>query len=54
VPRTLLDLSAVVSRDELRGAMRHAETRRLADALTLSDLIERSKPCSSMPVCRPP
>jgi very-short-patch-repair endonuclease len=41
VPRTLLDLSTVVSRDELRSAMRQAETQRLADALTLSDLIER-------------
>lgn len=41
VPRTLLDLSAAVSRDELRSAMRKAETQRLTDPLTLGDLIER-------------
>jgi very-short-patch-repair endonuclease len=41
VPRTLLDLSAVVRQDELRSAMREAETRRLTDRLTLGDLIER-------------
>jgi very-short-patch-repair endonuclease len=41
VPRTLLDLSAVVSRDELRSAMRQVETQRLTDALTLGVLIER-------------
>jgi hypothetical protein len=41
VPRTLLDLSADVSRDELRSAMRQAETQRLTDPLTLGDLIER-------------
>jgi very-short-patch-repair endonuclease len=41
VPRTLLDLSAVVQRDELRSAMRQAETQRLTDPLTLGDLIER-------------
>ena len=41
VPRTLLDLSAVVQRDELRGALRQAEQLRLTDALWLGDLIER-------------
>jgi very-short-patch-repair endonuclease len=41
VPRTLLDLSAVVGRDELRSATRQAEQRRLADRMWLGDLIER-------------
>jgi len=41
VPRTLLDLSAVVQRDELRGAMRQAEQLRLTDRLWLGDLMER-------------
>jgi very-short-patch-repair endonuclease len=41
VPRTLLDLSAVVARDELRGALRQAETLRLADTLWLGDLVAR-------------
>jgi very-short-patch-repair endonuclease len=41
VPRTMLDLSAAVSRDELRSMMRQAETNRLTDPLTLADLMER-------------
>jgi very-short-patch-repair endonuclease len=41
VPRTLLDLSGGVPRDELRSMMRQAETNRLTDTLTLGDLIER-------------
>jgi very-short-patch-repair endonuclease len=41
VPRTLLDLSAVVQRDELRSAVRQAEQLRLADRLWLGDLIDR-------------
>jgi very-short-patch-repair endonuclease len=41
VPRTLLDLSAVVQRHELRGAMREAERRRLTDPLSLHDLVAR-------------
>jgi len=41
VPRTLLDLSAVVTRDELRSAIRQAEQLRLTDRLWLGDLIER-------------
>jgi very-short-patch-repair endonuclease len=41
VPRTLLDLSAVVQRDELRGALRQAEQLRLTDPLWLGDLVER-------------
>lgn len=41
VPRTLLDLSAVLRRDELRGALRQAEQLRLTDPLWLGDLIER-------------
>jgi hypothetical protein len=41
VPRTLLDLSAVVHRDELRSALRQAEQLRLTDPLTLGDLVAR-------------
>jgi hypothetical protein len=41
VPRTLLDLSAVVQRDELRSAVRQAEQLRLTDRLWLGDLIQR-------------
>jgi very-short-patch-repair endonuclease len=41
VPRTLLDLGAVVQRDELRSAIRQAEQLRLTDPLSLGDLIDR-------------
>jgi very-short-patch-repair endonuclease len=41
VPRTLLDLSAVVKRHETRSALRKAEQLRLTDPLTLHDLIAR-------------
>jgi very-short-patch-repair endonuclease len=41
VPRTLLDLSAVVQHDELRSAVRQAEQLRLTDPLWLGDLIQR-------------
>jgi very-short-patch-repair endonuclease len=41
VPRTLLDLSAVVQLHELRSAMRQAEQLRLTDPLSPADLIER-------------
>jgi very-short-patch-repair endonuclease len=41
VPRTLLDLSAVVRPDALRSALRQAEQLRLTDPLSLTDLAER-------------
>jgi very-short-patch-repair endonuclease len=41
VPRTLLDLSAVVHPDALRSALRQAEQLRLTDPLSLVDLAER-------------
>ena len=41
VPRTLLDLSAVVGRRHLRAALREAEHQRLTDPLSLRDLIAR-------------
>jgi very-short-patch-repair endonuclease len=41
VPRTLLDLSAVVTKRHLRGALREAEHLRLSDPLSLRDLIAR-------------
>ena len=41
VPRTLLDLSAVVTRRHLRSALREAEHLRLTDPLSLHDLTTR-------------
>ena len=41
VPRTLLDLSAVVRLADLRAALRQAEQLRLTDPLSLADLAER-------------
>ena len=41
VPRTLLDLSAVVRPADLRAALRQAEQLRLTDPLSLTDLAER-------------
>jgi very-short-patch-repair endonuclease len=41
VPRTLLDLSAVVRLHDLRSALRQAEQLRLTDPLSLHDLAER-------------
>jgi very-short-patch-repair endonuclease len=41
VPRTLLDLSAVVRPDDLRSALRQAEQLRLTDPLSLHDLAKR-------------
>jgi very-short-patch-repair endonuclease len=41
VPRTLLDLSAVVKRHDLRSALREAEYQRLTDPLSLHDLSAR-------------
>jgi very-short-patch-repair endonuclease len=41
VPRTLLDLSAVVQRHETRSALRKAEQLRLTDPLSLHDLAQR-------------
>jgi len=52
VPRTLLDLSAVVQRDELRGAMRQAEQLRLTDRLWLGDLMERYPRKPGVPTLR--
>ena len=39
--RTLFDLAAVVSRDQLRRAMHETEVRRLWDSLSLPDLLRR-------------
>jgi very-short-patch-repair endonuclease len=41
VPRTLLDLSAVVKRHEVRSALRKAEHLRLSDPLSLHDVATR-------------
>jgi very-short-patch-repair endonuclease len=41
VPRTLLDLAAVVSKRQLERALNEAEVQRLTDALSLQDLLER-------------
>ena len=52
VPRTLLDLSAVVQRDELRSAMRQAEQLGLRDPLWLGDLLARYPRKPGAPVAR--
>ena len=52
VPRTLLDLSAVVQRDELRSALRQAEQLRLTDALWLGDLILRYPRKPGIPILK--
>jgi very-short-patch-repair endonuclease len=52
VPRTLLDLSAVVQRDELRSALRQAEQLKLTDRLSLADLVERYPRKPGMPIIR--
>jgi very-short-patch-repair endonuclease len=52
VPRTLLDLSAVVQRDEFRSAFRQAEQLRLTDRLWLGDLIERYPRKPGIPTVR--
>jgi very-short-patch-repair endonuclease len=41
VPRTILDLAAVVPRRQLERALEEAEVRRLLDPLSLDDLLER-------------
>lgn len=41
--RTLIDLAAVVRADTLARAVREAEVRRLADATSLAELIERHR-----------
>jgi very-short-patch-repair endonuclease len=52
VPRTLFDLSAVVQRDELRGAFRQAEQLRLTDPLGLGPLIERYPRKPGIPILK--
>jgi very-short-patch-repair endonuclease len=52
VPRTLLDLGAVVQRDELRSAMRQAEQLGLTDPLWLGDLVERYPRKPGIPIVR--
>jgi very-short-patch-repair endonuclease len=52
VPRTLLDLSAVVQHDELRSAMRQAEQLRLTDPLWLGDLIGRYPRKPGIPILK--
>jgi hypothetical protein len=52
VPRTLLDLSAVVQRHELRGALRQAEQLGLTDRLWLGDLIQRYPRKPGIPILK--
>lgn len=52
VPRTLLDLSAVVQRHELRSAWRQTEQLRLTDALSVPDLMARYPRRPGMPNLR--
>jgi very-short-patch-repair endonuclease len=52
VPRTLLDLSAVVQRHELRSAVRQAEQLRLTDRLGLGAMIERYPRKPGIPILK--
>lgn len=52
VPRTLLDLSAVLQRDELRSAFRQAEQLRLTDRLGLGPLIDRYPRKPGIPILK--
>ncbi len=52
IARTLLDVSALVQRHELRGAMRQAEQLRLTDPLGLGALIERYPRKPGIPALR--
>lgn len=52
VPRTLLDLSAVVQRHEARSALRQAEQLRLTDRLSLPELIARYPRRAGVPALR--
>ena len=52
VPRTLLDLSAVVQRDELRSAFRQAEQLWLTDPLWVGDLIARYPRKPGIPILK--
>lgn len=52
VPRTLLDLSAVVQRDEWRSALRQAEQLRLTDRLRVGDLVARYPRKPGAPIVR--
>jgi very-short-patch-repair endonuclease len=52
VPRTLLDLSAVVQPHELRSGLRQAEQLGLTDRLWLGDLLERYPRRPGTPVIR--
>ena len=52
VPRTLLDLGAVVQRDELRSALRQAEQLGLTDPLWLGDLVGRYPRKPGMPIVK--
>ena len=52
IARTLLDLSAVVQRDELRSAFRQVEQRRLTDAIGVGAMIERYPRKPGRPILR--
>jgi REase_MTES_1575 len=52
IARTLLDLSAVVQRDELRSAFRQAEQLRLADPVGIQALIERYPRKPGIPILK--
>ena len=52
VPRTLLDLAAVLSRSRLERIANEAEIRELADPLSLADLIERHPHRPGVPAAR--
>lgn len=52
VPRTLLDLAAVVDRRQLERAIHESEVRRLWDSLSLRDLLDRYPRRPGTPIIR--
>jgi hypothetical protein len=52
IGRTLLDLSAVVQRDELRSAFRRAEQQSLADPIGIPSLLERYPRKPGIPILK--
>ena len=52
VPRTLLDLAAILRRSHLERAIERAEALRLSDALSLGDLVARYPRRPGTPTCQ--
>ncbi|MGI8592874.1 MAG: hypothetical protein ACR2ML_00625 [Solirubrobacteraceae bacterium] len=52
MPRTLLDLAAILRRSHLDRAIERAEAQRLSDPLSLADLVTRYPRCPGVPASR--